>query len=90
MFHLVLAGIWLGLAVFAFLQPGGQEWVIPNTSISIGWIALAFFAYNVIRWRSSRGPMQRPTTWQPRHDDGAKKPIDPALDFSDPRREDGA
>jgi hypothetical protein len=89
MLHLVLAAIWLGLAVFAFLQPHlnpGQEWVIPNTSISIGWIALAFFVYNVIRWRASRPAVPQHPAWQPRPED--KKPTDPALDFSDPRKED--
>lgn len=70
MLHLVLAGIWLGLAAFAFLKPGDQEWVIPNTSISIGWIALAFFAYNVFRWQSSRpGVRRRPT--EPQEQQGA-------------------
>ena len=61
MIHLILAFIWLSLACLAFLlpwlDPEGSPWTIPQTQISIGWLALFFSAYNLARrWASPRGP----------------------------------
>ncbi len=84
MINLVLAGVWLGVAVMAFLQTGGQEWVIPNTSIEIRWLALALFVYNLVRYGMSQAYRRRaaapPLPEPPRH-----QPTDSQFDFSDPR-----
>ena len=65
MVNLILAFIWLGIAVTAFvmprIRPDGNPWTILDTGISIGWVAVAFFVYNVIRWWASGAkPEPRP------------------------------
>jgi len=56
--NLVLATVWLGLAAAAFILPSvhpeGRSWTVPNTSISIGWVALVFCGYNMARWWTGR------------------------------------
>jgi hypothetical protein len=58
MIYLVLATLWLALAVTAFLlphlNPNVRPWTIPTTDISIGWLALAFLIYNLARWWTHR------------------------------------
>jgi hypothetical protein len=75
MINLVLAFLWLCVALTAFLlphfNPDGPPWTIPGSNISIGWLALAFLIYNLARWWTSRGmrqqdrrllrPIRRPT-----------------------------
>ena len=58
MIYLVMAVVWLGVAVAAFLlprlNPNGPPWTIPNTDISVGWMALVFLVYNLARWWTNR------------------------------------
>jgi hypothetical protein len=54
MIYLMLAALWLGLALTAFLVPYFKPWTIPNTDISVGWLALAFLLYNLARWWTTR------------------------------------
>jgi len=87
MLNLILAGVWLGLALLAFAQPhlnpGGQEWVIPvfDWVIPVSWAALAFFAYNLIRWAASQRH-QSTTKPRPRPAETRIKSSDPQWDFS--------
>ena len=58
MIYLVMVILWLGVALTAFLmphfKPDGPPWTIPNTSISVGWLAVVFFIYTLARWWTSR------------------------------------
>ena len=87
MIYLLLAVLWLGLALTAFLmpvlKPDGPTWTIPNTNISYGWVALAFLFYDVAHWWIKRGQKRperrllRPVT---RHSPSEEAP-DPRFQF---------
>jgi hypothetical protein len=63
MINLILAFIWLGFAVFVFaaphFNPQARPLKIPGTEISMGWFALVFFLYNVIRWWTTPSRLER-------------------------------
>jgi hypothetical protein len=46
--YLLIALVWLLLAVLAFLYPVG--WTILDTGWSIAWVLLFLVVWNVIRW----------------------------------------
>jgi hypothetical protein len=58
MIYLMMAVLWVGVALTAFLmphfKPDGPAWTFPNTDISVGWVALVFLIYNLARWWTSR------------------------------------
>jgi hypothetical protein len=72
MLYVILSLIWLGLAVVAFampwLDPHGRPWTFPGTNISLGWVALAFFGYNVARWYAERMRKRQRERWRNRDD----------------------
>jgi hypothetical protein len=80
--------VWLSLAAMAFLMPrlnpDGNPWTIPNTDISMGWVGLFFFAYNMARWWATRKQQDRrllrPTPPEPQH---PELPPDPKFNFSE-------
>jgi hypothetical protein len=87
--YLVMAMVWLTLALAAFvmphINPDGNPWTIPNTQISAGWIGLLFFGYNMARWwgtrrRETDRRLLRPTPARPVH---PEQPPDPNFNFSD-------
>lgn len=83
MLNLVLAGVWLGLALLAFAQPhlnpGGREWIIPvfDWEVPVSWAALVLFAYNLVRWGASQ--RQRPKPSRP------ARPAETRIKASDPQ-----
>src|SRR5262249_44266308 len=59
LYNLIFAIIWLvlglGLLAYDHLAPGGAApFRIGDTDVSLGWIALALAAYNIVRWWSRR------------------------------------
>jgi len=86
--YLVMGLVWLSLAVTAFVMPHvnpDNAWTIPNTDISIGWVGLFFFAYNMARWWGTRNkqPDRRlltPTPPRPLH---PEQPPDPNFNFTE-------
>ncbi len=89
MIYLVMAILWLGLAVTAFLmphiKPDGPTWTIPNTNISVGWLALAFLVYNLTKWWSSKKqkpPDRRLLRPSARHNPN-EEPPDPRFQFTE-------
>lgn len=93
--NLILAGVWLGMALVAFAQPhldpGGREWVIPvfDWEIPVSWVALAFCIYNLVRWAAMQRstPKSKPA---PPPVDTRIQPSDPQWDFSRPGPRDEA
>lgn len=91
MINLVLALLWLGFAVFLFalpwVNPEVRPFNIPNTEISMGWFALVFFAYNLIRWRTSRprrpNPTFLPSARARRHEADEGREANPDFNFSE-------
>jgi hypothetical protein len=87
--YIVMALVWLSLAILAFvmprLDPDGNPWTIPNTEISIGWVGLFFFGYNLARWWATRKRqtdrrLLRPTPARLLH---PERPADPNLNFTE-------
>ena len=87
MIYLLMAVLWLGLALTAFLmphvKPDGPAWTLPNTNISVGWLALVFLVYNLARWWTTR--VQKPRDRRllrpvPRHAP-KEEPPDPQFHF---------
>jgi hypothetical protein len=70
-YNLILAGIWavLGccLLIYHALEPNNKmAFVVGDARISLGWVALALAAYNLLRWwgrrASDRARRQREET----------------------------
>lgn len=88
MINLILAGVWLGLALLAFAQPhlnpGGREWTIPvfDWSLPVSWLALGFFGYNLVRWGAGQRRRPPKPSPAPRQHQPQREPSDPQWDFS--------
>ena len=87
MINLFIALFWLVLGLGLIFIPGFQVWTIRGTDfikpggISIGWLAVALAAYNLLRWwLTSR--QQRPH-WTPEQDpSSAPREYNPEFDFN--------
>jgi hypothetical protein len=90
--NLFLALLWLTLALATFLMSwAGSESPflrVGGAGPHIGWFALMFCAYNLVRWFSLRMLAQRrrlqdeQRRYRPRREPAPQAP-DPAFDFSD-------
>jgi hypothetical protein len=80
--YLLMALIWLSLAMVAFTAPG--NWSIPRTDMSVGWLALLFFAYNVIRWSVRRTGIISRSSLLSRPASSAEQKTGSGADVSDP------
>jgi hypothetical protein len=53
-FNLIVAVVWLLVGTLLILQPvlqpGVPQWTIQGTGLSIGWVAIVFAMYNLVRW----------------------------------------
>jgi hypothetical protein len=94
--NLILAVIWLvvglGILLLPVLDPMHRVVNLGRVDSSIGWIALVFCCYNVVRWwstryyyndqriiRSARARRAKEEEERPR----AEQPPDPKFDFTD-------
>ncbi len=59
MVNLFIALFWLILGLGLILIPGFDAWRIRGTGLSLGWLAVALAAYNLVRWWLLHG-RQRP------------------------------
>jgi hypothetical protein len=92
--NLILAVFWglLALAAFVLLPviPGQPSLSLGGTSLNVGWLALVFCAYNLLRWFLVRQMTQRQRLLEqrparrPRREHAESEP-NPAFDFSDQR-----
>jgi hypothetical protein len=85
---IILGSLWLILAAVAFImpyiQPQGSPWTFPGTQISIGWVALFLFGYNMAHWWGNRQRAAKRDT--PRSSTPQRIPEEPAnpdFDFSE-------
>jgi membrane protein implicated in regulation of membrane protease activity len=93
--NLFLAMFWLLVAIAAFLlswlEPGLPLLWFAGSDLNVGAIALAFCAYNLVRWLSTRMAAQRRRTREelsahqhrPRGRPVADSAPNPAFDFSE-------
>ena len=93
--NLVMAMFWLTVALAAFLvswfEPGLPLLWFAGSDLNVGAIALAFCAYNLVRWLSTRTVAQRKRTREElsahqhrqRRRPGEDSSPNPAFDFSE-------
>ena len=82
MFHLILAGLWVFLAVLFLARP----WLglPPLRFTGAGWLCLVLALYNFVRWWARRlSQTNRPQhRLPPRRERDDDRPPDPNFDFS--------
>ena len=91
--NLFMAMFWLTVAVGAFVlswaEPGLPILSLAGSGLNVGWLALAFCAYNLVRWLSTRAAVQRerleerPACPPRRRRTGEDAEPNPDFDFSD-------
>jgi hypothetical protein len=86
--NLFMAMFWLTVAVGVFVLSGSESGLpqrFSGSGLVVGWLALAFCAYNLVRWLITRMMVQRKRPARPprRLRTGEDAGPNPAFDFSD-------
>ena len=86
--NLFMAMFWLTVAVGVFVLSGAESGVpqrFAGSGLVVGWLALAFCAYNLVRWQITRMRVQRkrPARSLQRRRTGEDAEPNPDFDFSD-------